>query len=66
VRHAADWAGEPLRPERGVRLGGRYELRRRIAVGGMGEVWLSRDLSLDRSVATKLLRVELAGDDRFL
>lgn len=66
MRHAADWAGEPLRPERGVRLGGRYELRRRIAVGGMGEVWLSRDLSLDRSVATKLLRVELAGDDRFL
>ena len=66
MRHAADWAGEPLRPERGVRLGGRYELRRRIAVGGMGEVWLSRDLSLDRSVATKLLREELAGDDRFL
>ncbi len=66
MSHAAGWGDEPLRPTRGMRLGGRYELRRRIAVGGMGEVWLSRDLSLDRSVATKLLREELAGDDRFL
>ncbi len=61
-------AGEDPRvlPSRGLRLGGRYELRRRIAVGGMGEVWMSRDLALDRSVATKVLRPELAGDDRFL
>jgi serine/threonine-protein kinase len=32
----------------------------------MGEVWITRDLSLERSVATKVLRPELAGDDRFL
>jgi serine/threonine-protein kinase len=66
MRHTAGWGDAPWRPEQGLRLGGRYELRRRIAVGGMGEVWLSRDLSLDRSVATKVLREELAGDDRFL
>lgn len=61
-------AGEmPVRrPVRGLRLGGRYELRSRIAVGGMGEVWASQDLALGRSVATKVLRPELAGDDRFL
>lgn len=66
MRHAAGWGDAPLRPEQGLRLGGRYELRSRIAVGGMGEVWLSRDLSLDRSVATKVLREDLAGDGRFL
>lgn len=66
MRHLAATAATPLRPEQGLRLGGRYELRSRIAVGGMGEVWLSRDLSLERSVATKVLRAEFAGDDRFL
>lgn len=55
-----------MRPAAGLRLGGRYELRSRIAVGGMGEVWLTRDLALDRAVATKVLRPELAGDERFL
>jgi serine/threonine protein kinase len=55
-----------VKPAAGVRLGGRYELRKRLAVGGMGEVWLTRDLSLGRSVATKVLRPELAADERFL
>jgi hypothetical protein len=55
-----------VKPEEGLRLGGRYELRSRLAVGGMGEVWVTRDLALERSVATKVLRPELAGDERFL
>lgn len=55
-----------LQARRGLRLGGRYELRSRIAVGGMGEVWACEDLALGRRVATKFLRPELAGDDRFL
>lgn len=55
-----------MRPQAGLRLGGRYELRSRIAVGGMGEVWLTRDLSLGRTVAAKVLRPELVGDDRLL
>lgn len=55
-----------MRAAEGLLLGGRYELRSRLAVGGMGEVWLTRDLSLGRSVATKVLRPELAGDVRFV
>ncbi len=29
---------------------GRYQLIKKIAVGGMGEVWLARDTVLDRDV----------------
>jgi serine/threonine-protein kinase len=44
-------------------LGARYRLSRRIATGGMGEVWTATDTLLGRSVAVKLLRPELAGDE---
>ena len=33
----------------------RYRLERRLAQGGMAEVWLGTDLSLTRQVAVKLL-----------
>lgn len=36
---------------------GRYVLKARIGVGGMGEVWLARDGTLGRNVAFKMLRV---------
>ncbi|ACQ78293.1 serine/threonine protein kinase [Beutenbergia cavernae DSM 12333] len=47
-------------------LGGRYELRERIAMGGMGEVWSAVDTHLGRQVAAKVLREEFAGDEMFL
>ena len=50
----------------GSRIADRYELDRRIAVGGMGEVWEAEDIRLGRSVAVKVLRPELSGDPEFL
>ncbi|HXV91671.1 MAG TPA: serine/threonine-protein kinase [Pseudonocardia sp.] len=44
----------------------RYQLDRRIAVGGMGEVWEASDTRLGRSVAVKVLRPELSDDPEFL
>ncbi len=43
-------------------LAGRYRLERRVAQGGMAEVWLGTDLSLNRQVAVKLLKPHLASD----
>ncbi len=43
-------------------IGGRYQLERRIARGGMAEVWLASDTFLHRQVAVKLLKPHLAND----
>ena len=43
-------------------IAGRYELQRRLAQGGMAEVWLAIDLTLDRRVAVKWLKPSLATD----
>ena len=44
----------------------RYEVLRRIARGGMAEVFLARDLLLDRPVALKVLFREFAVDPSFV
>jgi len=46
-------------------LSGRYQLETVIGRGGMAEVWRARDLRLDRPVAIKRLRVDLATDSTF-
>ncbi len=43
-------------------IAGRYELQRRLAQGGMAEVWLAIDRTLDRKVAVKWLKPTLATD----
>ena len=43
-------------------LAKRYRLDRRLAHGGMSEVWVATDTILDRQVAVKLLKASLADD----
>jgi len=44
----------------------RYELHRKLARGGMADVYLARDLLLDRPVAVKVLFTEFARDAAFV
>ncbi|TWU02443.1 protein kinase domain-containing protein [Stieleria varia] len=49
----------------GTRLGG-YQVLRQLGSGGMSEVYAARDLTLDRDVALKVLRSDLANDKSYI
>ena len=47
-------------------LGDRYELGAMIGTGGMADVYVAQDLRLNRQVAVKILRSDLARDPSFV
>lgn len=55
-----------MMPRAGLLLAERYELRARIAGGGMSDVWRAWDVVEARGVAAKVLRAELTGQEAFL
>ncbi|HEY8201418.1 MAG TPA: Stk1 family PASTA domain-containing Ser/Thr kinase [Actinomycetota bacterium] len=52
--------------DEGRQFGGRYLITKRIASGGMAEVFMAKDELLGRQVALKLLHPEFARDGAFI
>jgi serine/threonine-protein kinase len=59
------WALEPVRDLSGKVLGD-FRVERLLGHGGMGEVYLARQVSLDRPVALKVLRSDLLSNPTYL
>jgi serine/threonine protein kinase len=57
--------GDNISPQAKIMLS-RYQLLKRIGMGGMGEVWLAEDPSLHRQVAVKTLPLTSQNDNEFL
>ena len=51
---------------KGQKINERYEILKSIGEGGMANVYLAHDIILDRDVAIKVLRGDLAGDEKFV
>ena len=51
---------------KGQKINDRYQIIKTIGEGGMANVYLAYDTILDRNVAVKVLRGDLANDDKFV
>ena len=51
---------------KGQKINDRYEIIQTIGEGGMANVYLAKDVIIDRYVAIKILRGDLAGDEKFV
>lgn len=51
---------------KGQKISDRYQIIKSIGEGGMANVYLAYDTILDRDVAVKVLRGDLAGDEKFV
>ncbi|MCA1030023.1 Stk1 family PASTA domain-containing Ser/Thr kinase [Bacillus timonensis] len=50
----------------GRRLNGRYKILEGIGGGGMANVYLAKDMILEREVAIKILRLDFSNDEEFI
>ena len=51
---------------KGQKINDRYQIIKSIGEGGMANVYLAYDTILDRNVAVKVLRGDLANDEKFV
>ena len=51
---------------KGQKINDRYEIIKTIGEGGMANVYLAKDTILDRDVAIKVLRGDIASDEKFV
>jgi tetratricopeptide (TPR) repeat protein/predicted Ser/Thr protein kinase len=65
AQHPSDLPAHGSLPA-GTVLASRYEIHECLGVGGMGSVYKARDRELDRFVALKIIRPDLAGDTEIL
>jgi serine/threonine-protein kinase len=56
---STDWERDEIQRQ----LGGQFQIVREIGRGGMGVVFLARDIALHRLVAIKVLRAEFTGSE---